>query len=114
MTANDPTFADLQKSYQKMRANRLVELQKRFEQMTELRKRCDDELLVLADEIENFGVPAPQRRRSRFEKPECGTESGYQAHRRNGKTDCEPCRVAHRMHERIAATRRRLQKLAAS
>lgn len=111
MTA--PSFMELQETYEKMRARRLTELQERFTKLTDLRARCDDELLILADEIENFGTPGTKRRRSRFEKAECGTESGYQAHRKAGEK-CDPCRVAHREHERIASARRRLQKLAAS
>lgn len=119
MTA--PTFAELQATYERMTARRLLELRERFDKMTELRNRCDDELLVLADEIENFGTPVTKRRRSRFEKAECGTESGYQAHRQAlkkagepARVQCDDCKRAHREHERIQSARRRLQKLAAA
>lgn len=108
-----PSFAELQATYEKMAARRLGELQDRFAKLTELRRRCEDELLILADEIENFGTPSTRRRRSRFEAAECGTESGYQAHRKTGDP-CDDCKAAHREHERIQSARRRLQKLAAT
>jgi hypothetical protein len=108
-----PSFAELQATYEKMAARRLIELQDRFAKLTTLRQRCDDELLILADEIENFGLPTTRRRRSRYQPAECGTESGYQAHRKTGDT-CDECKAAHNEHERIESARRRLRKLAAS
>lgn len=105
------TFADIAAEYQKMSDLHLRQLKDRFEKLTALKAQVEAELLVLADDITNYGTPDNRRRRSRFEAPECGTESGYQAHRRKGET-CESCKVAHREHERIAAARRKLRKMA--
>lgn len=105
------TFAEIEAGYERLAAAHLVRLKERFEKLSEIRRRCDDELLILADDIENHGVPHVQRkRRSRGEIPECGTESGYQRHR-HLKEKCDECRVAHRDHERIANARRKLLKL---
>lgn len=35
----------------------------------------------------------------------CGTGAGYQQHRRNGETPCDPCRAAHAEAERNRRTR---------
>lgn len=108
------TLDKLRDEYERLGKRRLAEMETRFEQLVALKKRCDDEMLVLADEIENFRTPTAQRpRRSRLKEPECGTESGYQSHRHRGEK-CEACKGAHREHERIASARRRLRKLAAS
>lgn len=104
------TLADLDAEYKRMAEQRLKQLRARFDKLTELKSQVDAEMLVLADEIANHGIPSTMRRRSRFEVPECGTESGYQRHRRE-REKCPACTVAHREHERIASARRKLHKL---
>ena len=48
----------------------------------------------------------PQRiRRSRHDQPPHGTEQAYQRHRRLGDY-CDPCRAAHKLHERERARQR--------
>lgn len=105
------TFADITADYQKMSAQHVAQLKDRFEKLTALRAQVDAELLVLADDITSYGTPDNRRRRSRFEPAECGTESGYQAHRHKGEK-CADCTTAHRSHERIASARRKLRKMA--
>lgn len=106
------TLAELQREHDRIEKAKLRELQKRFTQLQTLRKNIDTELLVLADEIEHIGAAPASRRRSRHDRPECGTESGYQAHRYRGET-CEDCKAAHRHHERVAAARRKLRRMGA-
>lgn len=111
MTTTMKTLAALQREHDRIEAAKLRELQKRFVKLQTLRKNIDTELLVLTDEIENIGSTPAARRRSRYDVPECGTESGYHRHRRLGES-CEECKQAHRDHERVAAARRKLRRLA--
>lgn len=104
------TLAALTDELEDLRERRAAEIRKRIDDLIDLRKRIDDELLVLADEADHVDTPNPNRRRSRHILPECGTESGYQRHRRL-KEACEPCKIAHANHERIKAAQRRLNKM---
>lgn len=79
------------------RARRLADLRA-------MRKRIDDEITVLE------AAEYDPSRRSPKQVPECGTESGYQAHRHRGE-DCPRCRAAHAKHERVASARRRVERL---
>ena len=47
----------------------------------------------------------PARKRSRFVVPDCGTESAFQRHHHFGEPIDEPCRDAHRLHERVRYAR---------
>lgn len=47
----------------------------------------------------------PQRKRSRFVVPECGTESAFQRHHHFGEPIDAQCRDAHRLHERLRYAR---------
>lgn len=106
------TLARLTDELEALRDKRAAEIQKRIEQLADLRKRIDIELALLVDEVQNIDVPTSHRRRSKFQRPQCGTESGYQWHRKNGPC-CEDCKNAHAEHERLKSARRRLQRMAA-
>lgn len=52
----------------------------RLQQLEELRRRLDVEILGAEATVKRLaGIKA--RRRSRFDPPKCGTEAGYQSHR---------------------------------
>lgn len=104
-----PTLKQLTDDLEELRTRRANEIKRRMEALTDLRKRVDDELLVLADEAMTADIPG-QTRRSRFVTPECGTETGYQRHRTRSET-CEECKAAHAAHERVKAARRRLARM---
>jgi hypothetical protein len=96
----------------RLRARRAKEISDRIDELTALRRRIDDEILILAAEGETID-DGTGTRRSRHVVPDCGTESGYQRHRHRGE-DCEPCKAAHATHERVKAARRRLRQIAGS
>jgi hypothetical protein len=73
----------------------------RIAELMRLRRKIDEELARLV------GMKPPRTRRSKFEIPECGTESAYQRHRYNGEEIDEACRLAHNEHERVQAALRR-------
>ena len=73
----------------------------RAAELLKLRRKIDAELARLA------GDKAPRTRRSKFDVPECGTESAYQRHRYYGDDKCAPCVAAHSEHERVQAALRR-------
>ena len=52
-----------------------------------------------------FGVPQPGLR--------CGTESGFQAHKRDGETPCDRCREARRVAERARKKNAKAREVAA-
>jgi hypothetical protein len=67
--------------------------EQRLERLTFLRARIDAEIRELAGQV-------PLVKRSRKNPPPCGTESGYQRHRYYGEPRCDPCKAAHRLHNR--------------
>lgn len=79
----------------------------RAAELLKLRDKIDAELARLDAEYR------PNKRRSRFEIPECGSESAYQRHRHYGEPQDEACKAAHAAHERGAAMVRRMRKVAA-
>lgn len=71
-----------------------------------LQRKIDKEIDRLVDQWEADRATPDRKRRPRNVKPDCGTESGYQAHRYRGE-DCDECREAHAAYERVAAAARR-------
>lgn len=110
MTKNRFSLSDITNELDTLRNKRAAEIRHRIEQLQALRARIDTELLVLLDEVDNVDIPGTQRRRPRHVIPECGTESGYQRHRRL-KEKCDECKAAHANHARIAAARRKLSRM---
>lgn len=108
-TTKRPTLAQLTNELEVLRDKRANEIKRRMEALTDLRKRVDDELLVLADEAMTAQIPG-QTRRSKLVIPDCGTETGYQRHRTKGE-NCDECKAAHAAHERVKAARRRLARM---
>jgi hypothetical protein len=41
------------------------------------------------------GMSPAERRRRRYGHEACGTDAGYQRHRNNSETPCQPCIDAH-------------------
>lgn len=81
----------------------------RIAELLRLRRKVDAELARLALAAE----PSKIKRRSKFDIPDCGTESGYQRHRyyNEPKTDCG-CAAAHAAHEREQSAIRQARKIA--
>lgn len=76
-------------------------IEQRTAELLRLRRKVDEELARLAS------VPLPKTRRSKFEVPDCGTETAYQRHRHYGEEIDEDCRLAHNEHERVQGALRR-------
>lgn len=81
-------------------------VEERAAELLRLRAKVDEELIRLARTIDT------SKRRSKFDVPECGSETGYQRHRYLGEK-CDECRVAHNAHEKAARAIRMLRKVAA-
>lgn len=75
--------------------------EQRIAELLRLRRKVDQELARLAS------VPVPRTKRSKFDVPECGTDTAYQRHRYYGEDIDEECRLAHNEYERVQAALRR-------
>lgn len=76
-------------------------IEERAAELLRLRRKIDAELTRLA------GDKAPRTRRSKFDVPECGSDTAYQRHRHYGEPIDDACRAAHNEHERVQAALRR-------
>lgn len=76
-------------------------IESRIAELLRLRRKIDDELARLA------AHKVPRTRRSKFDVPECGSETAYQRHRHYGQPIDDACRAAHNEHERVQAALRR-------
>lgn len=72
--------------------------QERLASLYALRDRVDREIRELSSR------PNARKKRAVIV---CGTESGYQKHRREGTERCDACKVAHSVHNRIQARERK-------
>lgn len=73
----------------------------KIDQLLTLRAKVDAELKAAVARLN----AQPARKRSRLVVPECGTESAYQRHRHYGEETDEPCKAAHRLHNRLSYAR---------
>ena len=79
--------------------------QRRLSQLLDLHKRIEGELRRVSKIV---AAESPKRRRV----AECGTESGYQRHRRTLRdTPCDACKEAHSTYESHRAYRAKLRAL---
>lgn len=76
-------------------------VEQRAAELLRLRRKVDEELARLAN------IEPPRTKRSKFDVPECGTDSGYQRHRYYGEEIDDACRLAHNEYERVQAALRR-------
>lgn len=83
-------------------------IEERAAELLKLRDKIDAELARLDKQYK------PNKKRSRKEIPDCGTESAYQRHRWYSEEQDEACKAAHAEYERLAAARRRMRKLVAA
>jgi hypothetical protein len=86
-----------------------VDLAKRLAELQRLHRATEAEMSRVARKL---AAERGRKKRSRYDIPECGTESGYQRHRHRGE-ECALCRRAHadhnRLQYRIAEARRRAE-----
>ena len=71
-----------------------------------LKARVTDEITVLEAKLRSGG----RNRLPNGQKPPCGSEKGYQWHRRYDRAWCDACRAAHAAYERGKAAQRRLER----
>lgn len=79
------------------------EREERLAALLRLRERVDEEIVRLQAAARR----KVRSRRSRHEKPPCGTEQGYQWHRSRDQAADDACKLAHRLHNRVGPTRLR-------
>jgi hypothetical protein len=75
-------------------------LEQRLIELRDLRRRVDAEVRKVRAAIAEQKPPG-KRRRSRYEVPECGTETAYQRHHSRGEANDDACRAAHAEYERV-------------
>ena len=74
-------------------------LDQRLAALRDLRRRVDAEIARVETAIADERTEAQRQRRSRHDRPACGTEAAYQWHRyREDRVTCGACRAAHSRH----------------
>lgn len=83
-------------------------LEDRLAALLDLQRRVDGEIIRVRSAIRDT-TSKPRQRRSRHERPPCGTEQGYQWHRTRKQDADDDCKSAHASHVRVTTLARRLR-----
>lgn len=78
----------------------------RLARLHSLRARINDEITALEDKIRR----REHHRRPNGTKPPCGTEDGYQWHRRRHEPRDDECLAAHAAYERVRGAKQRIRE----
>jgi hypothetical protein len=76
----------------------VLTLEQRLVELRDLRRRIDAEIRKVTGAIDDVRAQRAERR-SRHERPPCGTDQGYEWHRyREERVTCADCKAAHSLH----------------